>query len=495
MTTTQSANIIQLSIGDEIPIGNIIANLILMGIVTDVNNPNMFAATMEAFQGQAALTVPVLQGPKGDPGAPSFALRWQNDNKTQPSQLPTDLGDTVADLGKYWVFGIADDLGHLVETSMFIWWGTSIGFRQLPIGTPGPPGPYPMIAPTIVLEAPGSGNGPGGVDSWVGVSGTASNPSFVFHIAAPEGIAGPSAALFTCPDVDMAGWSPGDSLIISNRVTPGAPTGFSLTPSATGGTLAAGDYFYCVTAILANGETAPTAEIEVTLTGTTSSVHAAWFAPAAGCKGYRLYRGNIAFTTNVLVAEISSGTTLSFTDTGAATSPGSPPSEGVVAGLPIWVPQAPVLYIPQFYTIPEAAFTSIEGIGGASQPVCTFPVPQQPWPWKPWVVGQMQIFGANISLTPLLVGAQVLLGSPTTGTEVGRGYGNSLGYVTFIPQASSSGNPSAAITPTNTLGKVPANHTGSVGTLYINLINTGMAGVYDFNSANAQMGVLIIPCP
>src|ERR1700704_1445444 len=106
--TTPQAEIIQLGIGDTIPVGQVMMNMILMGLVTDINNPNMFAATLQAYQRQAVLTIPVLQGVKGDPGEPSFALQWQNDGKTDPSQLPTDLGDTAVDKGKFWVFGVQD---------------------------------------------------------------------------------------------------------------------------------------------------------------------------------------------------------------------------------------------------------------------------------------------------------------------------------------------------------------------------------------------------
>src|ERR1700676_2537670 len=98
MSSPTQAEIIQLNIGDTVPINQVMANIILMGIVTDINNPNMFAATMQAFQNQAVLTVPVLQAAQGIPGQLTFALRWQNDNLTVPSQLPTNLTSLPADL-------------------------------------------------------------------------------------------------------------------------------------------------------------------------------------------------------------------------------------------------------------------------------------------------------------------------------------------------------------------------------------------------------------
>jgi hypothetical protein len=92
----------------------------------------------------------------------------------------------------------------------------------------------------------------------------------------------------------------------------------------------------------------------------------------------------------------------------------------------------------------------------------------------------------------LLVGAEVLLGNPTTGQRIARGFGNSLGYTTFIPHPSGPDNTAAAITPSNTLGLVPA---GQVGHLYFNLVNQGMAGVYDFTAVNSGAFVAAWPVP
>lgn len=499
MTGPTQAEIIQLNIGDTVPIGQVMTNMILMGIVTDINNPNMFAATLQAYQNQAVLTIPVLQGPQGIPGQLTFALRWQNDNLTSPSQLPTDLTNLPADLGKFWVFGVQDQNGNTIATTMYVWWGTAIGFRQLPVGAPGPPGPYPVITPIIIPEIPGSGNGPGGVDSWIAVTGPVSNPNFAFHIAAPQGVAGPSAALGSSPDVDFTTRTPqpGDILQCTNRVTPGSPTTLTALGQATGGSLTVNTYFYVVTATLPNGETMPSNEIAVSTGGSTSSVILSWLAPNSGtATGYRIYRGTSIGGENALVAVIVGGTTVTFTDTGAPTTPATPPSEGVTAGRPIWANVPMPQQFPYFYTIPESAFQSQAGITGATPiTVSTFNVPPVNWPWKPYVNGQCQVFGANLSFTPLLVGMQVLLGSPTNGTLVARGFADASGYVTFIPHTSNATNPSNAITPQNSYALVPANHTGTQGTLYFQVLNIGMAGVFDFNSPNADGSVLQLPVP
>ena len=97
----------------------------------------------------------------------------------------------------------------------------------------------------------------------------------------------------------------------------GTPTG-----SATGGTLAAGTYFYRVTALNATGETTGSPEISVTTTGTTGSVSLTW-ASVAGATKYRVYRGTAAGGESVYWGGITSA---SFLDTNAASTAGTVPT-------------------------------------------------------------------------------------------------------------------------------------------------------------------------
>lgn len=163
-------------------------------------------------------------------------------------------------------------------------------------------------------------------------------------------------------------------------------------------------------------------------------------------------------------------------------------------GLPQYQPMTVGAMNPLPYTVPESSFTSYTGVSGTTQIICTFPVPPNPWPWKPIVFGQIQVTGINLSLNPLLVGVEVLLGDPASGTLVATGFGNDFGgAVTILPQTSSTASASTAMSPTNSTALVPANHTGNKGTLYVNLVNEGMAAVYDFTAANAQLFVLAVP--
>src|SRR5574338_18533 len=170
--------VISLGVGDSVAIGTVLANLHLMGVVTDPTTPNMFAATLEVFGDQGLLALPVLQGPPGPPGTPQFALRFQNDNTSDPSNLPTDLTNTDADIGKYWIFKTYDGNGNVIGTTMYVWFGTE--YRQMPVGSTGPPGPYPLITPFVNLID-------SDLTSYVSVGGPASNPQWTLNLAVPAG--------------------------------------------------------------------------------------------------------------------------------------------------------------------------------------------------------------------------------------------------------------------------------------------------------------------
>lgn len=180
----------------------------------------------------------------------------------------------------------------------------------------------------------------------------------------------------------------------------------------------------------------------------------------------------------------------------------TPPTQGQVIGfggqyvdgLPQWQPMTVGAISVQPYTVPESAFTTFSGISAGNQTICTFAVPPNPWPWKPLVWGQIEVFGLELSTNPLLIGVEVLLGDPANGTLVATGFGNGVGgVVTIVPQTSSSSSPNSAMTPGNSTALIPANHTGTAGTLYVNLVNQGLAAVYNYNASNSQLVVLACP--
>lgn len=100
------------------------------------------------------------------------------------------------------------------------------------------------------------------------------------------------------------------------------PSGIVLTPSTTGGYLAAGTYSYRVAAIDESGATMASAGVTTTTTGTTGSVTIAWSA-VAGSAGYLVY-GRVAGSEALLV-QLQAGY-LSWVDDGGLTSGTSLPS-------------------------------------------------------------------------------------------------------------------------------------------------------------------------
>lgn len=369
---TQPNNVVQLlNVGDTVPLGTILANLHMMGVATDPTTPNMFAATLEMFGDQGVLTVPVLQGPQGPAGNPQFALMFQNDNLTSPASLPSDLTNTSADIGKYWIFETQDSNGNVTGTSAYIWYGTE--YRQMPMGSQGPPGPYPVITPLVNLIDPD-------LVSYVTVSGPTSNPQWQLNLAVPAGPTGPAASLSACPDVNL-----------STPPTLGQVLGFN------------GQY--------------------------------------------------------------------------------------TLAGAPIFQPMFIGDIMPRPYTIPESAFTSYTGISTGSQTICTYQCQSQQWAWQPWVTGQIDVTGIDVSLTPLL-SAEVRMNDPGSGPLVAYGLANTSGAITMIPHTSSSGAPSAAMSPTNGYAQIAA---GTAPKLYVNLINNGAFTIFNYAAAGSQLGLLALP--
>lgn len=115
-----------------------------------------------------------------------------------------------------------------------------------------------------------------------------------------------------------------------------APFLISLAASTSGGSIAAGNHFYVVTATrvtdnspLSTGETLQSNTLLVATTGVTSSVLLTW-NPVIGAEGYKIFRrdgGVLAdpFITPALVATVVGGFTNTFTDTAAAPGVGAPP--------------------------------------------------------------------------------------------------------------------------------------------------------------------------
>lgn len=165
--------------------------------------------------------------------------------------------------------------------------------------------------------------------------GSQSNPNYVFAgVAQPTGGIGNAAGFATVKTTGS--WSvPVTGATSATALTPvyfrpqvTAPVLTLGTTSTTGGTLAAGSYFWKITAIDGTGETVGSNEVTATTTGTTSSQPLSW-ASISGATGYKVYRGTAAGAENTLVSTL--GTVTSYTDTGAAGTAANVPATSTTA--------------------------------------------------------------------------------------------------------------------------------------------------------------------
>lgn len=119
--------------------------------------------------------------------------------------------------------------------------------------------------------------------------------------------------------------TPDQALTVNNgsvniRMAP--PGGLGATPSASGGSLATGTYYYQVIAVDGAGGTSTAGtEVSAVVTGPSGSVALTWTAQA-GAATYRIYRGTTSGGENIYYTS----STNSFIDTGAASTAGTVPS-------------------------------------------------------------------------------------------------------------------------------------------------------------------------
>lgn len=157
-----------------------------------------------------------------------------------------------------------------------------------------------------------------------------------------------------------------------------------------------------------------------------------------------------------------------------------------------WTATSPYIYAPRFFTVPEGAFTNFSGVATRQQ-VCAFQIPAMPFDYIIRVGGHMQAVGLEVDADPLIIGAEVRLGNATSGQLIGRGFGNISTWVTFSPHYSTGATPMDAVTPDGSIGRVPKNTSGPGSTVYVNLYNDGLFGIYNFNKSGAQLDLELIP--
>jgi hypothetical protein len=453
---------------------------------------NEFFATFEIQGDQGTLTMAAIIGPRGPAGQDAFLLNLINDAIDDPSNLPETLQNTKADLGKTWLFDDVDAVGDIIGSSAYIWYGTA--YRRMMLGTPGPPGPIPIITPSVALIPPDQ-------ESYVTVDyANPAKPFWHLFLGVPPGPQGPAPAMALCPDVDLLTNPPVATSLLgfTGRMTAAGylspPIGLQAAAQVTGGTLPAGPRFYVVTATNAAGESTPSSEVTVTVTGTTSLVNLSW-GYVTGATGYDIYEGPTLGGENVRLASVSGGNRTTYTDHAGGGPAATPPTSNtaVIPARPMWVPVSISQLLPGPFSMPESSFTSFSGLSQRAA-IGSFVIPPQPFPWTPICWGHLGAFGLELSANPLLIGCEVRLGDATAGQTIARGFGNTLGEVNIMPHYSNPNNTGTAITPTNGVATVPPNHSSPhQGTIYVNLYNDGEIGIYQFSPTDAQIMCMIMP--
>lgn len=157
-----------------------------------------------------------------------------------------------------------------------------------------------------------------------------------------------------------------------------------------------------------------------------------------------------------------------------------------------YAPTDPNVLAPRFYTVPQANFTNFTGLS-TRHTIGSFLIPPMPFDYVPIVFGHIKAVGVELDADPFIIGCEVRIGDPTSGELIGRGFGNISTWTTIVPHASTNQDPTRAISPDNNVGVIPGYSTGAASTIYINLFNDGLAGVYQFNKNNAQLAVQVMP--
>jgi phage tail sheath protein FI len=171
-------------------------------------------------------------------------------------------------------------------------------------------------------------DGPSGttLESFANLSTTPTEPPYVVTVIDSDS----QYVTFVNPATQTPGVPSGPP---SSTIIP-VPTQTAPTTTASGGTLAAGKYFYQVSALFGNLESGPSNEQSVTATSATSSNTITWTAAAPfggqNPTGYKVYRGTAAGKENVFYT-VAAVTT--FNDTGASPTAGSPVAPSIV-GVP-----------------------------------------------------------------------------------------------------------------------------------------------------------------
>lgn len=461
------------TVGDLVYLKSILTNVHIYGVVTDGETPEQFSATLEIAGDNATLTTAALVGPRGPQGVSMFALRLQVSTIDDPEDLPANLTDDEQDVGKYWIMNQFDTINEIQRISIL---GGPTGgtFTLTYDGETTDPIARNATSTTVqnaLIALPNLGPGD------VALDGPAGGPWLAEFQGSKAGadqdeMSGNAGGLTGGGDgteVNVETLQMGETVPVGSRAYVWFGDHYRIMAMGSEGP--AGPVPNITWGIkLVDPDTTEQSWVEQTGTSYNPSVLLHLKAP----RGPRGYNATIRDATDYDdTVEPETGQVMMWDGTN-------------------WKPAWVGAIIPKFFTIPQAAFSDFEGFSTRA-PIGAFAVPPLSFAWKPMVWGKIKAKGLELDSDPLIIGSEVRLGHPTTGQLVARGFGNSSTWAHLSPHASMTTDPSTAITPENETALVPALHTGTAGTLYFNLYNDGLTGVYVFNKANAQIALLAVP--
>lgn len=459
------------AVGELVYLKSVLSNVHIYGVVTDGETPDQFCATLEIAGDQATMTLAALTGPPGPSGTHAFALRLQTSTIDDPEDLPQNLTDDDQDIGKYWIMNQYENINE-IQTITITGAPSGGSFTLTYDGQTTGSIARSASAATLQTALIALSNISGGD---VAVDGPSGGPWTVEFQGAKSGIDQPimtatsSLTGGTLPAIVVATTQVGEINLVGSRAYIWFGDHYKILMMGSEGPPGP------VPKITWGVELVdPDSEEPSSVLQTGSAYNPSVLLKLKAPRGPRGYNATIRDSTDYDDSEEPSTGQVLMWD-GAN-----------------WKPSDVGAIIPRPFTVPETAFSNYEGLSTRA-PIGSFAVPALAFPWKPLVWGKIKAYGLELDSDPLIIGCEVRLGHPTTGQLVARGFGNTANWANISPHTSTASDPTAAMTPDNDLAKVPANHTGTAGTLYINLYNDGLTGVYLFNKAGAQLMVMAVP--
>ena len=476
-----TAPVITPGMGEMVYLKSVLSNIHIFGCVSDGDTPDQFCATLEISGDNATMSLAALVGPPGPPGQNAFALRLQKSIIDDPEDLPQNLTDDEEDQGKYWVMNHYDtqDEQHQVTitgaptsgTWKYKWDGEAVATAALARNATADQ----VESAIAALPYVGLGN--------VDVEGVAGGPYLIKYKGAkgamdiPHGVA--------------------DGTLLGGGTAPAA----TCTVTVEGGNVLTGSRAYIWFGdhykVLMMGSQGPVGPVP------NITWRVELLDPDGSVDSYMQQTGTMLSPTVTAFLKVPRGPVGPATSLANAPDVdlSSPATIGQVlgwggrytdSGEQLFEPISVGAIVPRPYIVPQAAFNNFEGLSTRA-PIGNFAIPPQDFPWKPIVWGKIRAVGLELDSDPLIIGCEVRLGHPTTGQLVARGFGNVSGWTILTPHTSTPSDPSAALTPDNDTALDNSHHTGNDGTLYINLYNDGLTGVYIFNKNNAQLFCQVNP--